>query len=119
VPFEPSRRLDDPDAAFYRLLERHVLEHYPNPTRSGCFTSEVLKSVVYEPETLKIRNTSTSWNAQNAYGRSSDFEKQGWRKARRDKDSGPAHLSNGNQVGAGCQLHKVCKRQIRLETTRI
>jgi hypothetical protein len=56
VPFEPSRRLDDPDAAFYQQLERHVLEHYPNPTRSGCFTSEVLRSVVYEPETLDLQD---------------------------------------------------------------
>jgi hypothetical protein len=56
VPFEPSRRLDDPDAAFYRLLERYVLEHYPNPTRSACFTSEVLKSIVYEPETLDLQD---------------------------------------------------------------
>jgi hypothetical protein len=56
VPFEPSRRLDDPDAAFYQQLERHVLEHYPNPTRSGCLTSEVLKSVVYAPETLDLQD---------------------------------------------------------------
>ena len=56
MPFEPSRRLDDPDAAFYEQLERHVLEHYPNPTRSGCFPSEVLKSVVYKPETLELQD---------------------------------------------------------------
>ena len=56
MPFEPSRGSDDPDAAFYQQLERHVLEHYPNPTRSGCFTSEVLKSVVYEPETLDLQD---------------------------------------------------------------
>ena len=54
--FEHSRWLDDPDAAFYQQLERHVLEHYPNPTRSGCFTSEVLKSIVYEPETLDLQD---------------------------------------------------------------
>jgi hypothetical protein len=56
VPFEPSRRLDDPDAAFYQQLERHVLEHYPNPTRSGCFSSEILKSIVYEPEILDLQD---------------------------------------------------------------
>ena len=56
MPFEPSRGLDDPDAAFYRLLERHVLEHYPNPTRSDCFTSEILKLIVYEPETLDLQD---------------------------------------------------------------
>jgi hypothetical protein len=54
--FEPSRGSDDPDAAFYQRLERHVLEHYPNSTRSGCFTSEVLKSIVYEPETLDLQD---------------------------------------------------------------
>jgi hypothetical protein len=32
--------------------------------------------------TYKIRNASTSWNAQNAYAKSSTFEKQGWRKHR-------------------------------------
>ena len=55
MPFEPSRGSDDPDAAFYQQWERHVLEHCPNPTRSGCLTSEVLKSVVYEPETLDLQ----------------------------------------------------------------
>ena len=57
MPFESSRGPDDPDAAFYQQLERHVLEHYPNPTRSGCFTSEVLKSIVYEPEKLDLQDS--------------------------------------------------------------
>ena len=56
MPFECSRGAEDPDAVFYQQLERHVLEHYPNPTRSDCFPSEVLKSVVYEPETLDLQD---------------------------------------------------------------
>ena len=46
----------DPDATLYRQLEQYVLDHCPNPTRSDCLTSEVLKSLVYEPEILNLQD---------------------------------------------------------------
>jgi hypothetical protein len=56
VRSEHSCGSDDPDAALYQQLERHVLEHCPNPTRNGCLTAEVLKSIVYEAETLDLQD---------------------------------------------------------------
>ena len=56
MPFEHSRASDDSDTALYQQLERHVLEHYPNRMRRGCLTSEVLKAVVCEPETLDLQD---------------------------------------------------------------
>jgi hypothetical protein len=56
VPLEHIRGSEDPDAALYRQLEQYVLDHYPNPTRKDCLDSEILKSVVYEPETLDLQD---------------------------------------------------------------
>lgn len=56
MPFERSRGAEDPDAVFYQQLERRVLAHCPNPTRNGCLTAEVLKSIVYEAETLDLQD---------------------------------------------------------------
>jgi hypothetical protein len=56
VPHEHIRGSEDPDAALYRQLERYVLDHYPNPTRKDCLDSEILRSVVYEPETLDLQD---------------------------------------------------------------
>jgi hypothetical protein len=96
VPFEPSRRLDDPDAAFYQQLERHVLEHYPNPTRSGCLTSEVLKSVVYAPETLDLQDPKYQHIMECA---ECLREVIGFREARKAQTSlRPQDLSKGSQT---------------------
>jgi hypothetical protein len=56
VPIEYIPGSNDPDATLYRQLEQYGLDHHPNPTRSGCLTSEILKSVVYEPETLNLQS---------------------------------------------------------------
>jgi hypothetical protein len=56
VPVEFIRGSDDPDATLYRQLEQYVLDHHANLTRSGCLPSEILKSVVYEPETLNLQD---------------------------------------------------------------
>lgn len=56
VSLEDVRGSADPDATLYRQLEQYVLDHYPNPTRSDCLTSEVLKSLVYEPEVLNLQD---------------------------------------------------------------
>jgi hypothetical protein len=36
-------------------LEQYVLDHYPNPTRKDCLTSETLRLIVNEPETLDLQ----------------------------------------------------------------
>jgi hypothetical protein len=56
VPLEHIRGSEDPDATLYRQLEQYVLDHYPNPTRKDCLDSEILRSVVYEPETLDLQD---------------------------------------------------------------
>ena len=49
---------EDPDAALYRQMEQFVLDHYPNPTRTGCPDSQTLKLLVYEPLTLEFRDAT-------------------------------------------------------------
>jgi hypothetical protein len=56
VPLEHIRGSEDPDATLYRQLEQYVLDHYPNPTRKDCLSSEILKSIVNEPETLDLQD---------------------------------------------------------------
>jgi hypothetical protein len=56
VPLEHIRGSDDPDAPLYRQLEQYVLDHYPNPTRKDCLTSETLRLIVNEPETLDLQD---------------------------------------------------------------
>ena len=50
------RGSEDPDATLYRQLEQYVLDHYPNPTRKDCLTSETLRLIVNEPETLDLQD---------------------------------------------------------------
>jgi hypothetical protein len=56
VPLEHIRGSDDPDAALFRQMEQYVLDHYPNPNRTGCLDSQTLKWLVYEPLTLDSRD---------------------------------------------------------------
>jgi hypothetical protein len=56
VPLEHIRGSEDPDATLYRQLEQYVLDHYPNPTRKDCLTSETLRLIVNEPETLDLQD---------------------------------------------------------------
>jgi hypothetical protein len=56
VPLEHIRGSQDPDATLYRQLEQYVLDHYPNPTRKDCLTSETLRLIVNEPETLDLQD---------------------------------------------------------------
>jgi hypothetical protein len=56
VPLEHIRGSDDPDAALFRQMEQYVLDHYPNPNRTGCPDSQTLKLLVYEPLTLQFRD---------------------------------------------------------------
>ena len=51
------RGSEDPDAALFRQMEQYVLDHYPNPTRTGCLDLQTLKLLVYEPLTLELRDT--------------------------------------------------------------
>ena len=50
------RRPEDPDAALFRQMEQYVIDHNPNPTRTGCPDSQTLKLLVYEPLTLESRD---------------------------------------------------------------
>jgi len=56
VSLQYIRRSEDPDAALFRQMEQYVLDHYPNPTRTGCPDSQTLKLLVYEPLTLELRD---------------------------------------------------------------
>jgi len=51
-------RSEDPDAALFRQMEQYVLDHYPNPTRTGCPDSQTLKLLVYEPLSLEFRDAT-------------------------------------------------------------
>ncbi len=68
---EHIRGSEDPDSTLYRQLEQYVLDHYPNPTRRDCLSSETLRLIVNELETLDLQTPSsnTSWNAQNVCAR--------------------------------------------------
>jgi hypothetical protein len=39
-------------------MEQYVLDHYPNPTRTGCPDSQTLKLLVYEPLSLEFRDAT-------------------------------------------------------------
>ncbi|HTF61975.1 MAG TPA: hypothetical protein VK638_04610, partial [Edaphobacter sp.] len=56
MPLEYIRRSEDPDATLYRQLEQYVLDHYSNPTRKDCLSSEILRLIVNEPETLDLQD---------------------------------------------------------------
>jgi hypothetical protein len=56
VPLEHIRGSEDPDAALFRQMEQYVLDHYPNPNRTGCLDSQTLKLLVYEPLSLEFRD---------------------------------------------------------------
>jgi tetratricopeptide (TPR) repeat protein len=56
VSLQLIRGSEDPDAALFRQMEQYVLDHYPNPTRTGCPDSQTLKLLVYEPLTLEFRD---------------------------------------------------------------
>jgi hypothetical protein len=56
VSLQPIRGSEDPDGALFRQMEQYVLDHYPNPTRTGCPDSQTLKLLVYEPLTLQFRD---------------------------------------------------------------
>jgi hypothetical protein len=56
VPLEHIRGSEDPDATLYRQMEQYVLDHYPNPTRKDCLSSEILRLIVNEPETLDLQD---------------------------------------------------------------
>jgi hypothetical protein len=58
VSLQYIRGSEDPDAALFRQMEQYVLEHYPNPTRTGCPDSQTLKLLVYEPLTLEFRDAT-------------------------------------------------------------
>ena len=48
------RGSEGPDAALFRQMEQYVLDHYPNPNRTGCPDSQTLKLLVYEPQSLEF-----------------------------------------------------------------
>jgi hypothetical protein len=56
VPLEYIRGSEDQDAALFRQIEQYVLDHYPNPTRKDCLSSETLRLIVNEPETLDLQD---------------------------------------------------------------
>jgi hypothetical protein len=56
VSLQRIRGSEDPDSALFRQMEQYVLDHYPNPTRTGCPDSQTLKLLVYEPLTLEFRD---------------------------------------------------------------
>ena len=56
MPLEHIRGSEDPDATLYRQLEQYVLDHCPNPTRKDCLSSETLRLIVNEPETLDLQD---------------------------------------------------------------
>jgi hypothetical protein len=58
VSLQYIRRSEDPDAALFRQMEQYVLDHYPNPTRTGCPDSQTLKLLVYEPLSLEFRDAT-------------------------------------------------------------
>jgi hypothetical protein len=58
VSLQYIRGSEDPDAALFRQMEQYVLDHYPNPTRTGCPDSQTLKLLVYEPLSLEFRDTT-------------------------------------------------------------
>ena len=56
MPLEHIRGSEDPDAALFRQMEQYVLDHYPNPTRKDCLSSETLRLIVNEPESLDLQD---------------------------------------------------------------
>jgi hypothetical protein len=58
VSLQYIRGSEDPDAALFRQMEQYVLDHYPNPTRTGCPDSQTLKLLVYEPLSLEFRDAT-------------------------------------------------------------
>jgi len=56
VSLQYIRRSEDPDAALFRHMEQYVLDHCPNPNRTGCPDSQTLKLLVYEPPTPEFRD---------------------------------------------------------------
>jgi hypothetical protein len=58
VSLQYIRGSEDPDAALLRQMEQYVLDHYPNPTRTGCPDSRALKLLVYKPLSLEFRDAT-------------------------------------------------------------
>ena len=54
MPLEYIRGSEDPDSALFRQMEQYVLDHYPNPTRTGCPDSQTLKLLVYEAADARL-----------------------------------------------------------------
>ncbi len=53
-PFES----DDPnDTHLFAEMQRYVLEHYPNPERTGCLDRAALKILVEAPATLDLSDS--------------------------------------------------------------
>ena len=57
MPFEHIQGSEDSDALFFRQMEQYVLEHYPNPSRNGCPNKDVLRGLVYDPESVAARDS--------------------------------------------------------------
>ena len=79
------RGSEDPDAALFRQMGQYVLDHYPNPTRTGCPDSQTLKLLVCEPLTLDSRdaNSCMSWNVQSVCAKSLHSARPAWQKQAR------------------------------------
>jgi hypothetical protein len=45
---------DEDDTLLFDKMQEHVLEHYPNPKRLGCFDSATLRTFVETPGKLDL-----------------------------------------------------------------
>jgi hypothetical protein len=52
--FRTFERDDENDTRLFEELEKHVLEHYPNPQRIGCLDQAILEFFVDAPENLDL-----------------------------------------------------------------
>lgn len=47
---------DENDTELFIMLQKYVLEHYPNPERKDCLDSETLRAFVYSTDTDSVSN---------------------------------------------------------------
>lgn len=45
---------NEDDTALFAKLEEYVIEHYPNPSRTGCLDEASLEAIVEKPATVEL-----------------------------------------------------------------
>jgi hypothetical protein len=105
VSLQHIRGSEDPDAALFRQMEQYVLDHYPNPNRTGCPDSQTLRLLVSKPLLLEFRDANfyTLWNVQSACVKSLHTVMPGWPKQARQLLR--SRLYQVHQLGLRC-LHR-------------